>query len=98
MENNEGDHVCTLQLMASPDKKSLVIIYQWVNNLAKLYSDKEEAFYIDGVNDDNYESAKSIFIDVFTEMKAAYDANPNTEFEMASCVEGVLQKYRGMAK
>lgn len=98
MENDSHKPDFTVRLMATEDQKSLVMIYQWVDHTVKKYSDREEAFYIDGLTPENFELAKNIFIDVYNELKMAYDENPNSIFDMTSCVEAVIEKYKSKSK
>lgn len=94
MQSYDNRHVCTLKLMSTPNNESLVIIYQWVNNISKIFNDREEAFYIDQVTPENYELAKNIFFDVYNELKTEFSENPNLEFDMAPCVDKIIQKYK----
>lgn len=95
MENDGRKHVCTLQLMATPNNESLVIVYQWVDNIAKRFDDKAEAFYIDGVTPENFELAKDIFLEVYNELQTAFKENPDSEYDMGPCVDAIMKKYKG---
>lgn len=94
--NDSNEHVPNFKLMATPDGFSYVIIYQWANAddpFHKVFNDKEEAFYIDGVDFSNKEMATGIFLDVREGLLQAFASDPNQVFMMEPLVTSVLQKY-----
>lgn len=96
--DNNHQHESTFRLMATPDGKSYVIIYQWIDPMKKIYNDKEEAFYIDGINEDNKEKAKNIFLDVHDGLQSAFQEDPNQVFETTPLVEETISKYSNSKK
>lgn len=94
LENDQHQHAPTFKLMSTPNKESLVLIYQWVDHRSRIFYDKEEAFYIDDVTPGNYELAEKIFLDVYYALQEAFQENPNLDFDMCSCVEGIIEKYK----
>ena len=87
MENTSGRKACTLKMMQTPDGSSYVMIYMWVNHIAKLFDDRTEAFYIDGINKDNAKEAERIFLEVYRDLLSAYEKNPYEVFNMKTYVE-----------
>ena len=84
----------TFKRMSTPDGSSFVLIYQWANSLAKTYNDREEAFYIDGVNDENKDKAISIFCDVCDSLDNAYSEDNTQTIDMIELVNEVIEKHK----
>ena len=80
--------------MSTPNNEFLVITYQWLDHRAKWFNDKAAAFYIDGVTPENYELAKDIFLAVYNALLKVFEVDPNLQFDMSSCVEQILEKYK----
>lgn len=94
--DDNNAHVPNFRLMATPDGFSYVIIYQWANHdnpHNKVFNDREEAFYIDGVDFANKEVATGIFLDVHAGLLRAFASNPNQVFMMEPLVSSVINKY-----
>lgn len=91
--NHGGNHVPSFRRMATPDGTSYVIVYTWVDGIAKTFNDMEEAFYIDGINEENRERATEIFQEVFDLLMVAFAHCPNQLLMMEPLVEEVVQKH-----
>ena len=87
MENTGGKHICTLRLAQTPDGSSYVIVYTWVNHIIKMFDDRTEAFYIDGINEDNNKEAEKILLEVYKDLLSAYEKNPYNMFNMETYIE-----------
>ena len=92
---NEGFmHYPSFKLMATSDGKSYVITYLWMNDdnpNHKVFNDREEAFYIDGVTEENKEKATKIFLAVHEGLLKAFEENPYQIFEMEPLVRSVVE-------
>ena len=98
MRDDYNRHTSTFKLMSSSDNKTYVIVYQWVDNLCMMYNDMEEAFYIDGINSDNYNKARSIVLDIYMELAEAFNNNPNQLFNMESLVNDTINHYKNNSR
>ena len=94
LHDNNNSHAFTFKLMTTPDKSSYVITYQYLDALSKTFNDKQEAFYIDNVNDSNRKKAEEIVVRVYSELKEAFDTNPNDTINMEELVTGILEKAK----
>lgn len=93
LTNNQNIQSNTFRAMATPDGASYVIIYQWSDPMTRTFNDKEEAFYIDNVNENNMEKARSIFVDVYQELNDAYNEDYEQDYNMSELVNNTIKKY-----
>ena len=91
LRDDANEHSASFLKMANRSQTSLVIVYQWVDEITKTYDDRSEAFYIDNVNDENREKAIRIFTDVYDGLQLAFEEDPNQNFEMAPLVETTVK-------
>lgn len=98
MQDDAFHHSSTFQAMKTPDDASYVIIYQWADPLSKTFNDKEEAFYIDGVNDGNREKAQAIFEKVYRGLQDAFKEDPNQVFKVEELVNNILDEKKDSKK
>ena len=68
--------------MQTPDGASYVLIYQWIDPLAREFNDKEEAFYIDGINENNATKAKKIC------------KNKYNEYSRQNCTSPIIYSFQ----
>lgn len=94
---NEGFmHYPSFKLMATSDGKSYVITYLWMRDddpYHKVFNDREEAFYIDGVTEENKDKATQIFLAVHRGLLQAFSEDPYQIFEMEPLVRSVVETY-----
>ena len=95
MENTCCRRACTFRLAKTYDESSYIIVYSFVDHLTRFFSDKAEAFYIDGINNYNKEEAEKILLDVYKDLLNAYEKNPYDMFNMKAYVEN---KFSGGPK
>ena len=92
-QNDKFENASTFKAMATQDGTSYIIIYQWSDPSTKTFNDREEAFYIDGINESNVEKAKGIFFDVFNGLQNAFKENPNQKYDITELVNNVIKNY-----
>lgn len=90
IEDHTGNHIASFRIMQTPDMTSLVIVYTWVDSIAMVFNDREEAFYIDGINPENYEQAKKIILDVFSTLNKTFNEDPYQNFDLESYIKNNL--------
>ncbi len=93
LTNDQNRPAPTFKAMATPDGASYIIIYQWSDAMTKTFNDREEAFYIDNVNEGNMEKAKNMFSDVYNALFEEYEKDPEQEFNMTELVNNIINKY-----
>lgn len=91
LRDDAGEHSSTFLKMANRERTSYVIVYQWVDEITKTYNDREEAFYVDNVNEENREKAEKMFREVYDGLEAAFQENPNQNYEMNQLVETTVK-------
>ena len=93
MLNDFNQHISTFQKMQTPDGASYVLIYQWIDPIAKEFNNREEAFYIDGVNVSNGEKALKIFDEVYNELEKEYEKDPDQLYHMTKLISKIANNY-----
>ena len=92
LRDYNNSHVSTFKKMATQDGSSYVIIYQWVDSMSKTYYDREEAFYIDNINENNREEATRIFNEVFEELQKAFMEDSNQVYDLTNFINSVVSE------
>lgn len=96
LRNENFIHYPSFKLMATKDGKSYVITYLWMNDdnpNHKVFNDREEAFYIDGVNEENKDKATQIFMGVYNGLLKAFAEDSYQVFKMEPLVGSVIEEY-----
>ena len=82
-----GHRPCaSFQVMTTPKKDSLVITYCWMNSFTRTFNDREEAFYIDNVNDENRERAQEIVKNVYETLIEEYNRDSKQKYNIQEYV------------
>ena len=98
LQDDGFHHSSTFKAMSTPDEASYVIVYQWADPDTRTFNDQDEAFYIDGVNDNNREKAVDMFKKVYKGFQEAFEEDPNQVLKVEELVNEALGEKKDQKK
>lgn len=88
-----GQSLSTFTLVHDENVTSLMIFYSWKDEKSGEYHKTDLAFYINGIEVDNFDKAKDIYYDVYDSICAEYAKDPTGTIFMDGLVTKVLQRH-----